>query len=156
MLVAIMPQRHAMTDTDTDNSLKWLLRVIGGAELCAIPFIAFPLSWMAWVHDHLLGLGSLPDRPIVEYMARSLSALYAVHGAMIVRMSFDIARFRPLVGFLGWCHVALGLAVFGSDASAGLPWYWVMGEGAGIAACGVIIVTLCRLKSSRRESHISK
>jgi hypothetical protein len=142
-----------MTDTDTDNSLKWLLRVIGGVELCAIPFIVFPLSWMDWVHGHLLGLGSLPVAPVVEYLARSLSALYAIHGAMIVRMSFDIARFLPLVVFLGWCHVALGLTVFGADAVAGLPWFWVTGEGVGITACGVIILTLCRSRSTNASSR---
>src|SRR5438552_11361982 len=94
-----------------DVVLKWLLRLSGGVELCAIPFLLFPFAWMNDVHDRVLGLGPLPNAPIVEYVARSLSALYAVHGAVVFRLSFDVVRFRPLIVFLGWLHLTLGLVV---------------------------------------------
>ena len=127
-----------------DVALKWILRLIGGVELCAIPFLLFPFAWMNDVHDRVLGLGPLPNAPIVEYMARSLSALYAVHGAVVFRLSFDVPRFRPLIGFLGWLHLALGLIVFAADFAAGLPWWWVIGEGPGIAAGGLLVLALTR------------
>lgn len=127
-----------------DAALKWLLRLIGGVELCAIPFLLFPFAWMNAVHDRAFGLGPLPDVPVVEYMARSLSALYAVHGAVVFRFSFDVPRFRPLIGFLGWLHLALGLVVFAADFAAGLPMWWVAGEGPGIAVGGVIVLVLSR------------
>ncbi|MDB5310027.1 MAG: hypothetical protein JWO38_4229 [Gemmataceae bacterium] len=136
-----------MPTAAADTALKWLLRLIGGVELCAIPFILFPAPWMDAVHDRVLGLGPLPDGPVVEYMARSLSALYAVHGAVIFRLSFDLPRFRPLVGFLGWLHVLLGMAVLGTDFTAGLPWYWVGVEGPVIAAGGGMILVLTRLNA---------
>jgi hypothetical protein len=125
-----------------DVALKWLLRLIGGVELCAIPFLLFPFPWMNVVHDRALGLGPLPSAPVVEYMARSLSALYAVHGAIVFRLSFDVVRFRPLIGFLGWLHLALGLVVVAIDFSAGLPWWWIAVEGPGIAAGGVLVLVL--------------
>jgi hypothetical protein len=131
-----------------DVALKWLLRLIGGVELCAIPFLLFPFTWMNHVHDRVLGLGPLPNAPIVEYMARSLSALYAVHGAVVFRLSFDVTRFRPLIVFLGWLHLALGLTVLAIDYTAGLPWWWVMGEGPGIAVGGVAILILSRRPSA--------
>jgi|SRR5262245_43571423 len=133
-----------------DLSVKWLLRVIGGVELCAIPFLLFPFSWMNHVHDHILGLGPLPQAPIVEYMARNLSALYAVHGAVIVRLSFDVPRFRPMIRFLGWLHIVFGATVFVIDFAAGLPWWWVAGEGTGIAAGGLLVVMLTQ-HATRRD-----
>jgi hypothetical protein len=127
-----------------DVALKWLLRLIGGVELCAIPFLLFPFPWMNDVHDRVLGLGPLPNAPIVEYMARSLSALYAVHGAVVFWISFDVSRYRPLIRFLGGVHTALGLIVLATDFAAGLPLWWVFGEGPGIAIGGVAVLILVR------------
>lgn len=124
------------------EGLKLILRLVGGIEVCAIPFLLFPFSWMNAIHEHLLHLGKLPSEPIVEYMARCLTALYAVHGAMVVRISFDVARFRPLIPFLGWLHVALGVVVLLTDLTAGLPWWWIAGEGPGIAMGGLAVLVV--------------
>ena len=113
--------------------------------MCAIPFILVPMSWMAEVHASLLGLGPMPQAPIIEYMARTLSLLYAVHGAVVFRVSFDLIRFRPFVGFLGALHTAVGLCIIGIDLAAGLPWWWVLGEGPGIAVGGVLVLLLNRM-----------
>ena len=134
-----------MNPTSADRLLQWLLRFVGGIELCAIPFILVPMSWMAEVHASLLGLGPMPQAPIVEYMARTLSLLYAVHGAVVFRVSFDLVRFRPFVGFLGALHTAVGLCIIGIDLAAGLPWWWVLGEGPGIAVGGVLVLLLNRM-----------
>lgn len=136
-------------NTTSDVLLKWLLRAIGGVELFALPFLLFPFAWMGAVHDRVLGLGTLPDAKIVEYMARSLSAMYALHGAVVFRLSFDVERFRPLIGLLGGLHIALGLTVFSIDLSAGLPWWWVAGEGPGIAFGGVLVLILVRRESAK-------
>lgn len=133
-----------MTPATADALLKWLLRLAGGVELCAVPFILIPVGWMNSAHVWLLGQ-PLPQGPIVEYMARSLSIMYAVHGAVVFRVSLDVPRFRPLVPFLGGLHIFLGLAILGTDLSAGLPWWWVLGEGPGIAVGGTLTVVLARL-----------
>lgn len=130
--------------TPNDAALKWLLRIIGGVELCALPFVLFPFALMHEVHDRALGLGALPHAPIVEYLARSLSALYAVHGAVVFFLSFDVSRYRPLIGFLGGLHIAFGLTVLSIDLGAGLPLWWVAGEGPGIAVGGVLVLILAR------------
>ncbi|HEY3787271.1 MAG TPA: hypothetical protein VGL71_00395, partial [Urbifossiella sp.] len=109
-------------------ALKLLLRLIGGIELCAIPFLAFPFPWMAEIHARWLGLGTLPPAPIVEYLARSLCALYAVHGAVVFYISFDVIRYRPLIDFIGCVHIVLGFTILGIDLSSGVPIWWaVMG-----------------------------
>lgn len=133
-----------MTLTRSDRLLVWMLRIIGGVELCAIPFVFFPWSWMNAIHNQGLGLGELPNAPIVDYMARSLSALYAVHGALVVRLSWDVVRFRPLIQFLGGLHILLGLVILGIDVSAGWPLWWILGEGPGIALGGGLIVLLAQ------------
>jgi hypothetical protein len=48
-----------------------------------------------------LGLGEMPTGPVVEYLARSLSAFYAVMGALCLVVAADLERYRPLVRFLG-------------------------------------------------------
>jgi hypothetical protein len=131
-----------------DVVVKWLLRIIGGAELFAIPFLLFPFSWMNEVHERLLGLGPLLHAPIVEYMARSLTALYAIHGALVFRLSFDVPRFRPVIQFLGGLHVTLGLLVLAGDIAAGLPWWWIVGEGPGIAAAGLAVLVFAQQPKS--------
>lgn len=128
----------------TDAPLTILLRLVGAAELAALVFVLAPLSWMDVVHDRVLGLGPLPAGRIVEYLARHLSALYAVHGVMVLAVSFDLPRYRPLARLLGWCHVGLGLALGWADWSAGFPWAWALGEGTLVSACGGLIVVLAR------------
>ena len=71
-----------MNPATTDALLKWLLRLVGGVELFAIPFIVIPVAWMDAVNDRVLGLGPLPNSPITEYLTRTLSAMYALHGAV--------------------------------------------------------------------------
>src|SRR5262245_26932044 len=109
-----------MTPATADFVLKWLLRLSGGLELLAVPFIVFPLSGMNFIHERYLGLGPLPSGPIVEYLARTLSAVYAVHGAVLVGLSLNVGRYRPLIAFVGLLHVVAGCALLGIDVSAGL------------------------------------
>jgi hypothetical protein len=140
--------------TSADRSLVFLLRLIGVAELVAIPFVFAPLSWMEAVHDRLLGLGPLPDGKIVGYLARHLSALYAVHGAMIVGLSLDLPRYRPLVGLLGWSHLVLGGALVVTDLAAGFSWLWVVVEGGGVLTCGGLLLAFSRGQTAgRRQRH---
>jgi hypothetical protein len=128
----------------SDYSLAVLLRMIGAAELAALAFVFAPVGWMDAVHDRFLGLGPLPSGPIIEYLARHLSALYAVHGAMIVGISLDLTRYRPLAVVLGWSHVGLGPALGWTDWSAGFHWVWALGEGMVVSCCGGLIVAFAR------------
>ncbi|QDU21082.1 hypothetical protein [Urbifossiella limnaea] len=134
----------------SDASLTFLLRLLGAAELAAVVFVVAPLGWMEAVHDRVLGLGPLPTGRIVEYLARHLSALYAVHGAMVVAVSLDVRRYRPLARVLGWSHVGLGVAVGWTDWSAGFAWWWALGEGALVSMCGGAIVLLARQRRAAR------
>ena len=49
-------------------SVAWILRLVGLLSMLAILAVFMPLSWMASVHESL-GLGKMPEGPIVEYLA---------------------------------------------------------------------------------------
>ena len=115
-----------------ENMNKWklwtgrLLLVSGSFLLLAIVPIFFPVTLMNTIHGWL-GLGEMAQTPIVIYLARSTSILYAVHGAVMVYTGLKIERLWPMVMLLGVLHVAIGLTLIGVDINAGLPLYWILG-----------------------------
>jgi len=98
---------------------------------------------MASIHQWL-GLGEFPDSPITVYLARSTSLLYAIHGALLVVVSFDLERYWPLAPVFGWLHVVIGLTMLGIDLTTPMPLYWIVGEGVPVALAGLLIVWLWR------------
>ena len=87
--------------TRADKALVLLLRFVGVGALFALVAVFMPSSWMAATHRRL-GLGEMPTGPVVEYLARSVSAFYAVMGALCLVVAADLERYWPLVRFLGW------------------------------------------------------
>jgi len=65
--------------------------LLGIGSLFALVPVFMPVSWMAGTH-RWLGLGEMPTGPIVEYLARSLSAFYALVGALLAD---DRASYKP-------------------------------------------------------------
>src|SRR2546423_1261960 len=86
--------------TKSDNALVILRRIVGVPDLFALVAVVMPTSWMAATH-RWLGRGEMPTDPVVAYLARSLSAFYAVMGALCLVMAANLERYRPLVRFLG-------------------------------------------------------
>lgn len=123
--------------------LTWLLRIAGGALLLAAPCSLLPMDWMSAAHN-ALGLGPLPQGPIVVYLARSASLLYAMHGAILLALAADVQRYRPLIACIGLLTFAFGAGVALIDAGAGLPWYWTALEGPPTALMGAATYRLAR------------
>jgi hypothetical protein len=119
------------------------LRVGAAVLLLAFPAALLPFPWMA-VTNAWLGLSELPDTPLVGYLTRSLSALYAFHGALLLFVAGDIRRYRPLIGFLGVANVLFGMFIVGLDLYVGLPGPWTLAEGPLIIAAGVGLLYLQR------------
>ena len=116
-----------------------LLRVIGTAGLLAIPFVMLPYSWMDVIHQGL-GLGRLPDAPIVGYLARSASAFYAILGGLFWTISFDLHRHRLVLGYVGSAAVLFGVAMLAADFAVGMPIWWSLSEGPLNVAFGTTFV----------------
>ena len=89
-----------MAPSRTESFLRFILRWEGSISLLALFAVVMPYSSMDATHQWL-GLGKLPDQPIVGYLARSLSASYALLGGLLWFLSFDVHRHRPTLCFLG-------------------------------------------------------
>ena len=127
----------------TELALRILLRALGVIVLCAVPAIFMPTAWMAAIHEWL-GLGAMPEGPLVEYLTRSLSAMYAIQGPLFLLVASDLRRYRGVVTYLGAVNVALGLAMVWVDHLAGMPAFWSWGEGPPTVVIGAAILWLVR------------
>ncbi len=138
--------------TNSEKILKPLLRFLGTTSLFALVFVVAPYSWLDSIHS-LLGMGQLPDKPVVGYLARSTSALYAILGGLFWTVSFDLERHRLVLRYLGAAITLFGAALLVIDWSEGLPFLWKVWEGPFLMALGLAIFSLNRLiKTSESAS----
>jgi hypothetical protein len=126
-----------------ERALVVLLRVNGVVLLLALPAVFLPTEWMAWTH-RWLGLGVFPASPLVDYLTRSASALYAMHGGLALLLSFDVRRFAPVIRYVAWAGVAFGALMIPIDLRAGMPPYWTVVEGPTVLLLGVLLLWLSR------------
>ena len=125
-----------------------VLRVTGVLLLTALFPAAMPFSWMEATHAWL-GLGELPAEPIVGYLARSCSLLYAFHGALLFYFSMDLERFLPAVRFLAAVSVPFAASLFWLDMAVGMPTYWIIFEGPPLVVIALALYWLAG--KARRE-----
>lgn len=111
--------------------------------MLAGPFAFMPHSWMSTVHEQF-GLGPLPELPIIGYLTRSVSALYAFYGVITLWVSRDVRRYGPLIDLLGLGNVLFGGFMLLLDRVVTMPRFWILIEGPFIIACGSAILLLRR------------
>ena len=111
-----------------EKALVLLLRLDGIIMLVALFPSMMPLAWMKEVHQ-CLGIGELPDGPLIGYLTRSLSIMYAMHGAVLFFVSLDVRRFLPVVKFVAVLTILFGLWMTALDAVVGMPLFWIVSEG---------------------------
>ncbi len=130
-----------------ETALVVLLRVAGFLALSAVFFVFIPLEWMQDTAVALT-LAEPADTPLNHYLTRSLSAMYALHGGLLVYLSFDAVRFAPVARFLAAVGVAMGALLLGIDCAAGMPWFWTLVEGPFVVlysgALCVVADRVCR------------
>lgn len=140
-LVMLSPKR-----THRDKALIFLLRATGIAMLTAFVFCVCPFSWMDAIHQRM-GLGALPDIPIIRYLTRSLSGMYAYLGAMLWYLSGDVRRHRGTLLFLSITGLFFSIGILLLDSAAGMPLFWTLSEGPmTILLCGILLVLLLRVR----------
>ena len=129
--------------TRDERLFRLLLRVVGSAALLAAPCVLMPYAWMNAIHGGL-GMGELPDAPIVGYLARSTSAFYALLGGLLWTLSFDLRRYRLVLGYLGVAIVVVGLMLIAVDYLEGMPLWWQLVEGPFNVGFGIVILVFNR------------
>ena len=124
----------------------WIFRLVGLSGMLAIVAVVMPFSWMAATHE-FLGLGKMPEGAIVEYLARSLSAIYVVLGVILWKVSFRFTEQLELVRLLGYVFTVFGAAIWWIGAKAGMPLSWTLLEGPPTILFGLWVVYSCRRQS---------
>ena len=126
---------------DRERLLAWFLRCYAALLLAALPFAVMPTRWLAISYESV-GLGEWPALPLVQYLARSASGIYALVGAMTLLMSFDVRRYRPLILLLGWVSLPGSVYLFVLDRALGFPSWWVLLEGPVVLITGLVLLVL--------------
>ena len=133
-----------------EQFLRLFLRLVGSTAALAAFCVVMPYAWMNATHQ-FLGMGVLPDQPVVGYLARSTSAFYALFGGLFWVLSFDLRRYGPVLRYLGVVTILLGVALFVVDRREGLPFFWQAGEGPIDVAIGAAILWLSHAVRDSRE-----
>ena len=123
--------------------LVFLLYLGGVITASAFLTIFMPVEWMAATHEWL-DLGEFPRAPVVDYLARSVAALYGFHGVLMLIVARNPTRHRPIVRYIGVMDVVFGILMTFIDIHAGMPTSWIVTEGPPVAGFGVAILYLSR------------
>ncbi len=124
-----------------ERLLVVLLRVSGSGLMLAFLAVLLPVEWMAATHPRL-GLGEFPRTPIVDYLTRSIAALYGFHGIFVWMVSFDPERYRVFVWFIVAMDIVFGVMMVAIDLHAGMPALWTALEGPSVVVIGLAIAAL--------------
>jgi len=119
----------------------WLLRLSGTVEMLAFFSVVMPRSWMEIAHAWV-GLGQMPDGPIIMFMIRQASYTYGVHGLSLWVIASNVERFRTLVIFNGFAYLLAAPVFFLIDYTSGMPFWWTLGDLLGCGCLGVALLFL--------------
>lgn len=126
-----------------EKALIWLLRLEAIVVAMAILAVILPTEWMAKGHQ-LLGLGEFPRAPIVEYLTRSIAALYATWAPLLWYVSNDVRRYQGVIIISAWTRIFFGMTLLGVDIYSGLPWYWTVAEGPTLILVALVQLILAK------------
>ena len=143
VIAAEPPSSYLAPMSPTDRTLMWLMRVNAAILLTAIVPVFFPADLMADLHARL-GLGEFPRDRLTDYLTRSAAACYALHGAVVLLVSTDVPRYRPLIAPLYGLHLVFAGAMLGIDLFAGMPVWWTVAEAGTIGGFAVVGLAMTR------------
>jgi hypothetical protein len=132
-----------MFSVSRERLLSWLLRLAGATEVLAFIAVAMPRSWMEVSHAWL-GLGEMPEGPLIMFMIRQASYTYGMHGVSLWVLASDVRRFRPLVTLNGVSFLLAAPAFFLIDYTSGVPPWWTAVDTLGCGFFGAAVLWLGR------------
>jgi hypothetical protein len=137
------PRQARAVKSNRQKLTAWLLRAAGAVEILAFGAVIMPRSWMETSHAWL-GLGVMPDGPIIMFMIRQASYFYGAHGVLLWLLATDVERFRPLVRFTGVTFLLAAPVFFVIDYTAKMPVFWTLTDTLGCLFLGVALLWLTR------------
>lgn len=111
------------------RAIAFLLRGLGVVSLGALVAVMMPHAWMERIHERI-GLGTLPDLPMVAYLSRSLSLFYAWIGVLVIWTSFDVERYLSWIRIFAISGLVVGVVQTAIDYLAPVPVWWLIAEGS--------------------------
>ena len=126
---------------DKQTLQRLLLRLAGAVEILAFVAVVMPRAWMEASHEWL-GLGAMPDGPILIFLIRQASYAYGMHGILLWIIASDVVRYRPLVIFTGVTFLLAGPVFFLIDYTSGVPLWWTIGDTLGCGLFGGALLWL--------------
>ena len=129
--------------TNPERVLKLILQINGAVMATALVAVFMSHDQMAAIHQWL-GLGKFPEGIIVDYLARSLSAFYALMGVLYIVLARDIRAYATIITFMAWASICFGVATIIIDLQLGFPAWWTWGEGPFIIVYGAVVLWLQR------------
>ena len=133
--------------------LPWVLRAAGATEMLAFGAVVMPRGWMQAAHQWL-GMGTMPDAPVLDFMIRQASFTYGLHGIALWIIAADTLRYRPLIWFTAIGYALAGPVFVLIDLSSGMPLWWVIGDGGGCLILGLVVAHLLRLNSEHATVRV--
>ncbi len=130
-------------NTPDHKVLIILLRIFGAFGCTAIVATVMPTSLIAATHNWL-GLGDFPDAPITQYLARTISLFYVMFGVLSIIVSTDVNRYAPIINFLAYTCLVMGVSLTLIDAIIGMPISWTLSEGPPTFVLGIVFLLLAR------------
>ena len=124
-----------------EKTLITILRISGLMLITAFIAVVLPYETMARIH-YMMGLGNLPQIPILDYLARSVSFFYGMHGVIILYISFNLMRYLQFLKLFCYLGFAFGIALFIIDMTAPMPSYWSFGEGPFVVSLNIVVYFL--------------
>jgi hypothetical protein len=128
---------------DKPRLLAALLRLEGTIEMLAFIAVVMPHAWMAAAH-RWLGMGELSAFPLLDYMIRSVSLLYGLHGVLLMLLATDVRRFRLLIIYTAASYLLAALAFTAIDVRNSMPWWWSVSEVGSVLWLGLVLFWLLR------------
>jgi len=125
------------------RAIVFLLRLAGGTTFCAFFAMFLPVDFMESTHN-MLGIGEFPRSPLVDYLTRSVAALYGFHGCLLLLISTDPVKYRAIVYYAGAVNLLFGIIIVVIDLHAGMPLVWTLVEGPPISVLGAVLLVLNR------------
>lgn len=127
----------------------WLLRFDAIAHILAAVVVFLPNNTIVSFHELLLP-GTFPDSPVAWYLARGLPAYYAMHGALVLYVSFDVERYTPLIRVAMRLFAAYGLLMLIVDVRAPMPKLWTIAEPVFILSFSATVLLLLATQDTQR------
>jgi hypothetical protein len=115
-----------------------ILRLSGLMLITAFVAVFLPYEMMASIHFQI-GLGTMPQLPILDYLARSVSMFYGIHGVIVIYISYNLNKYLQFLKLLCYLGLLFGLSLFFIDINASMPSYWTFGESPIVVLLNLVI-----------------